>query len=212
MNTATDQGLAAGRVCAEVQTKSQAEEARMRIIGFIGAAALSACMSGTAPAPAPAPAASPVAAPTTQAEAPEMTAPVDLSTPEAVAFSMMRAMYQGDQSMIDAIFLDSATLRRVTADGEVRPDGLQGWRDWVGTLEEGDAYEELFGVTSNTFGNLATVWAPFMISVKGELVGCGVNQLTLARVDGDWRAIFVMDTHEPRDTCGDFKARYLAAN
>lgn len=180
----------------------------MRIIGLIGAAALSACMSVAAPAPG----ADGAPVPTTQAEAPAMTAPVDLSSPEAAAFSMMRAMYQGDQSMIDAIFLDSATLRRVTADGEVRPDGLQGWRDWVGTLEEGEAYEELFGVTSNTFGNLATVWAPFVISVKGELVGCGVNQLTLARVEGEWRAIFVMDTHEPRETCGDFKARYLAAN
>jgi len=142
----------------------------------------------------------------------DMLAPIDLSTPEAAAYSMMRAMYQGDAEMVDQVFLDGAALRRVRDDGEVRPDGLQRWRDWVGTLEIGQAHEELFGVRTEQFGTLATVWAPFEVSVDGALVGCGVNTLTLARVDGDWRVIFGMDTGEPADTCPGFKTRYLAAN
>ena len=171
----------------------------MRAIGGMILMAVSACASGADPIPIP------------SNEAPEMTAPIDLSPPEATVYSMMRAMYQGDTDMVDQAFLDTATLRRVTIEGEVRPDGLQRWRDWVGTLDQGDAYEELFAVRSEQFGPLASVWAPFVIRYQGELIGCGVNQLTLAQVEGDWRVVFAMDTSEPKETCGEFKARFLAA-
>ncbi len=142
----------------------------------------------------------------------QMLAPMDLSTPEEAVYSMMRAMYQGDAEMVDRVFHETATLRRVTWEAELRPDGLQRWRDWVGSLAVGDAHEELFSVTSEQHGPLATVWAPFVITYQGERVGCGVNTLTLARFDQDWRVIFGMDTSEPRDTCGDFETRYRAQN
>lgn len=141
----------------------------------------------------------------------QMLTPIDLSTPEMTAYSMMRAMYQGDADLVDQVFTSDAQLRRVTSEGELRPDGLQRWRDWVGTLEVGDAHEELFGVTSETFGNLATVWAPFTITFKGEMVGCGINQLTLAKIDENWRVVFGMDTQAPKDSCDTFKADYLAS-
>lgn len=141
----------------------------------------------------------------------EMLAPMDLSTPEAAVYSMMRAMYQGDAAMVDQVFHDTATLRRVTFDGELRPDGLQRWRDWVATLEVGDAHEELFAVTSQQHGKLATVWAPFVISVNGARVGCGVNTMVLTETETGWRVIFGMDTSEPAEMCDGFRARYRAA-
>lgn len=138
----------------------------------------------------------------------EMLASIDLSTPEAAVFSMMRAMYQGDAEMVDQIFLDTASLRRITYEGEIRPDGLQNWRNWVGTLDVGAAHERLFGVESQQFGKLATVWAPFTIHLNGDLVGCGVNTMTLTEQDGAWRVIYGMDTNMPKDTCDDFQAQY----
>lgn len=173
----------------------------MRPALFVFSLALVSCAHA---APSPGPASAPMSDP--------MMAPIDLSTPEAAVASMMRAMYQGDAEMVDQVFLDGAQLRRVRSDGEVRPDGLQGWRDWVGTLAPGQAHEELFAVTSERFGPLATVWAPFTVSVDGALVGCGINTLTLARTDDAWRIVFGMDTGEPADTCGDFKSRYLGDN
>lgn len=158
---------------------------------------LTACASGAAADP--------------QTTYPEMLQPIDLSTPQAATHSMMRAMYQADADMVDQVFTEGAQLRRVTAEGEIRPDGLQRWRDWVGSLQQGDAYEELFALSSEQLGPLATVWAPFLVTYQGDLVGCGVNQLTLAKTDGEWRVVFAMDTSEPKDTCGDFKARYLAS-
>lgn len=138
----------------------------------------------------------------------DMLAPIDLSSPEATAYSMMRAMYQGDADMVDQVFAPDAQLRRVSDQGDLRPDGLQRWRDWVGTLSVGDAHETLFDVDTQRFGRLATVWAPFTITVKGDLVGCGVNQFTMADTDGDWHIIFGMDTNAASDTCEDFQAKY----
>lgn len=140
----------------------------------------------------------------------DMLAPIDLSTPEATAFSMMRAMYQGDAGMVDQVFADGATLRRVTTEGDLRPDGLERWRDWVGALETGAAYEVLFGVETTLYGNLAAVWAPFTISLNGDLVGCGVNQLTMARQGESWRIVFGMDTNAQKETCDTFKQTYLS--
>ena len=140
----------------------------------------------------------------------EMLAPIDLSTPEAAVYSMMRAMYQGDAEMVDQIFLESALLRRVTSDGEIRPDGFQRWRSWVATLEVGAAHERLYNVRSEQYGKLATVWAPFTIEVNGELAGCGVNTMTLTEQDGAWRVIYGMDTNAPKETCETFEAEHIS--
>ena len=132
---------------------------------------------------------------------------LDLSTPEATARSMMLAMFRGDADMVDRIFLEDATLRRASAEG-VQPDGLKRWRDWVGSQEIGDANEQLFGVEVQAFGRLASVWAPFVITYKGELAGCGVNQMTMANVSGEWRIVSAMDTQADKDDCGEFQAAY----
>ena len=147
---------------------------------------------------------------TSQAQAPDqMLDPVDLSNPEAAVYSLMRGMYQASPDMIDQVMLDDAFFRRVTGDGQVRPDGLSAWRDWVRSLEVGAAHEELFNVRSDEFGKMATVWAPFVLTLNGEIVNCGVNTMTLARVDGDWQIVFGMDTPAPRETCATFKADYI---
>ncbi|MEO0466294.1 MAG: hypothetical protein AAF216_07105 [Pseudomonadota bacterium] len=166
----------------------------VRLASMIAALCLGACAYGSA----------------SVAEPLDMTAPIDLSTPEAAVYSMIRAMYQGDGEMVDQIFLPGAELRRVSADGEVRPDAFQRWRDWVAGLEVGHAHEELFDVTTEEFGHLATVWAPFVISVGGELAGCGVNTLTLTKVDGDWRVIFAMDSQAPEGTCEELRKAHAA--
>jgi len=94
----------------------------------------------------------------------------------------------------------------------VEPDGLKRWRDWVGTLEVGRANEELFALEVEQYGKLATVWAPFVIHFDGKLVGCGVNQLSMAQVDGNWRVVSGMDTPAPKDSCETFREAYTEEN
>ena len=138
------------------------------------------------------------------------SAPLDLSSPQGTAYTMMMAMYRGDAEIVDKVFIEGATLRRVKADGAVEPDGLKRWRDWVGTLEVGQAHEEIFGLDVQRFGALAAVWAPFVIKYEGKIVGCGVNHLSMASTNGEWRIVSGMDTPAPKDSCTKFKENYMA--
>jgi len=152
-----------------------------------------------------------------QSAAPQYPAPdyasaaIDLSTPQGTAYSMMMAMYRGDADMVDQVFAEEGRLSRIKSDGTIEADGLKRWRDWVGTLEVGQAHEELFGLKVEQFERLATVWAPFVIHYDGKLVGCGVNQLSMAKINKEWRVVSGMDTPAPKGSCETFKETYLKA-
>jgi len=150
-------------------------------------------------------------APTSTSAPDYATAPLDLSSPQATAYSMMIAMYRGDAEMVDAVFADGGTLRRVSADGTVTGDARQAWRDRVSTFEVGQVNEEIFNLKVEQFKNLATVWAPFVIRVNGEIAGCGVNHLAMVRDDESWRVSTGMDTQAPKESCAAFKAKILSS-
>ncbi len=137
------------------------------------------------------------------------TADIDMTTPEGTAYAMMIAMYRGDTELVDRVFLENGDLTRVKADGTVKYGGRKGWQDWVGALKVGQANEELFAIRTEQFGNLATVWAPFVISFNDKIVGCGVNQLSMAKSDGEWRIISGVDVQAPRDECSAFQKSYI---
>jgi hypothetical protein len=137
------------------------------------------------------------------------TAPLDLSTPEATAYSMMIAMYRGDADMVDQVFAPDGVLRRLRPTGEIEADGLPKWRAWVDTLEVGQANETLFNLKVEQYDRLATVWAPFVIDYNGETVGCGVNQFTMAKMEtatGDegWRIVSGIDVQADKGECAGF--------
>jgi len=140
------------------------------------------------------------------------TAPLDLTSPSASAHAMMIAMYRGDSDMIDQIFVDGGTLNRAKADGQVQFDARENWQNWVASLDIGQAHEEIFDLRVEEYGNLATVWAPFVITVNQNIAGCGINQLTMINQgtgnDPKWRIVTVIDTQAPKETCTTFKQTY----
>ncbi|MEM6650805.1 MAG: hypothetical protein AAF603_11210 [Pseudomonadota bacterium] len=147
--------------------------------------------------------------PMSGSESSDMSLPLNLSTPEEAVLSLFRAMYLGDSSLIDEIYLEDAQFRRVTASGEVKSNWLEDWRNWVGEQNEGDAVEEIFALQTQEFGHLAAVWAPFVLTYKGKITNCGVNQFTLVKAENQWRIIFGIDTAASPDTdCATFKEEY----
>ena len=136
------------------------------------------------------------------------TAEPDLSTPEGTAYAMMMAMYRGNTDLIDRVFHPEGDLHRVRSDGSVQIGGRARWQEWVGTLETGYANEELFSIEVEEYGDLATVWAPFVISVDDKIVGCGVNQLSMAKSNNEWRIVSGMDIQAPKEDCAEFKQTY----
>ena len=101
---------------------------------------------------------------------------------QAVVYALFDAMRAGDGAAVRALVVPDARLDRLRKDGTLHQGNFEAWASWVDQQAAGDADEQIFGVrTLSVSPELATVWAPFTVTYKGELVGCGVNQFTLAK-------------------------------
>ncbi|MBO6504713.1 MAG: nuclear transport factor 2 family protein [Kordiimonadaceae bacterium] len=116
------------------------------------------------------------------------------SEAEQVVEKLFDAMRAGDGAAIRAMVVDDARLDRLQPDGALRQGTFDRWINWVDQQAEGDADEQIFGVeVLSKSAELATVWAPFTIRYKGDLVGCGVNQFTLGKTADGWRILYGID-------------------
>ncbi len=129
-------------------------------------------------------------------------------TPEDVVVKLFDAMRAGDGEALRAFVVADARLDRLLPDGSLRQGPFERWISWVDTQEQGDADEKIFGVeTLSMSPELATVWAPFTITYKGDLVGCGVNQFTLAKTGEGWRVVYGVDMPSEAD-CETFPDQF----
>jgi hypothetical protein len=136
-----------------------------------------------------------------------LSAPSIAQTPEDVVNQLFDAMRAGDGAAIRALVQEGAPLQRLKADGTLKSGSFEKWAAWVDTLEAGDADEQVFDVETFYGGpGFATVSAPFVIYLKGELKGCGVNQFTMVETNEGWRIVHGMDVPHAGD-CVSFRER-----
>lgn len=139
-----------------------------------------------------------------------MSAPAFAQTPEDVVNQLFDAMRDSDGAAIRALVQPGAPLQRLKADGMLMDGSFEKWAAWVDTLEAGAADEHIFGVETFYGGpGFATVSAPFVIYLRGDLVGCGVNQFTLAKTTDGWRIVHGMDVQHQGD-CTTYRAGVMA--
>lgn len=132
------------------------------------------------------------------------------STPEEAVTQLFDGMRAGDGDAIRSLVLELARLDRRQPDGSIRQGTFERWAAWVDTLEPGVADEQIFAVkTQSVSPELATVWAPFVVSLNGEVKGCGVNQFMLAMTQDGWRILYGIDMPTEED-CAKFRARLEA--
>jgi len=125
--------------------------------------------------------------------------------PVSLVSNLFDAMRAGDGDAIRAMVLPGAKLDRLKKDGAIHQGTFEKWATWVDTLEPGQADEQIFGVKLlQASDDLATVWAPFQVSFDGEMVGCGVNQFTMARSEGRWKILYGIDQPTGED-CTKFR-------
>ncbi|MEO1476531.1 MAG: hypothetical protein AAFS13_09130 [Pseudomonadota bacterium] len=134
------------------------------------------------------------------------TAWAQVTSPEATVRALFDAMRAGNGDSVRALVRDGAPLQRATPDG-VRDITFEDWASWIDTLEPSQADEQIFSVEVKIFGILASVWAPFVISLNGEVAGCGVNHFLLAEEAAGWIVIHGADTPYDGD-CGAFRSAY----
>lgn len=128
--------------------------------------------------------------------------------PTDVVTKLFDAMRAGDGDGIRALVVPDARLDRLKKDGTIHQGTFEKWAAWVDTLSPGQADEQVFGVqVLQASDDLATVWAPFQVSFDGEMVGCGVNQFTLAHEASGWRILYGIDQPTGED-CIKFREKF----
>lgn len=64
--------------------------------------------------------------------------------------------------------------------------------------------EELHSYSINMDGEMANVWTPYSLFVNDQFRHCGVNSFQLAKQEGDWKIIYLVDTRR-REGCDERK-------
>lgn len=81
---------------------------------------------------------------------------------------------------------------RVTAVGTLR-SGFSGvrqstWTDYAARMKPGNEFtERVTDPLIKIDGDVALVWAPFTIAIKGKVTACGVDHFDLVREGGAWK-------------------------
>ena len=75
-------------------------------------------------------------------------------------------------------------------------DHLGRWASGTSATDEAMHYETIL-----ISGDMAQVWGPYRFTVNGETTHCGVNSLSLARRNGEWKVGNTSFTMVPPDQC-----------
>jgi putative lumazine-binding protein len=82
---------------------------------------------------------------------------------------------------------------RVTAVGTLRSGtGLrqESWTQFAARLKPGEGFSEsIFDPAIEIDGDIAMVWAPFVVRVDGKVSNCGVDHFDLVRSNGAWKVM-----------------------
>jgi hypothetical protein len=94
----------------------------------------------------------------------------------------------------------AAMLRQVHPDGRVTASGMRGdgtanlrqqsWTQFAARITPGTAFSErIFDPAIDIDGDIAMVWAPFVVTVGGKVSNCGIDHFDLVREKGVWKVM-----------------------
>jgi hypothetical protein len=125
--------------------------------------------------------------------------------PPAQALPPPAAEEQAVLAPIDALFAaleagdSAAVLRVVYPDGRVTAVGTlrsgtglrqESWTQFAARLKPGEGFSEsIFDPAIEIDGDIAMVWAPFVVRVDGKVSNCGVDHFDLVRANGAWKVM-----------------------
>jgi ketosteroid isomerase-like protein len=93
----------------------------------------------------------------------------------------------------------AAMLRLVYPDGRVTANGTlasgkglrrQSWAEFASQLKPGEGWRETISDPAiEVDGDVAMVWAPFVVQVGGKVSNCGFDHFDLVRENGSWKVM-----------------------
>jgi hypothetical protein len=123
----------------------------------------------------------------------------------ATAQAFFDGFEKGDVGAMRATLLPNATLMSLTT----RPAGeialrRFGFEETFGAKPPAGAREWMWSPVIIRRGALATVSAPYELTVNGKTVHCGLDVFTLAKTEGAWKIASISWTAEP-DACPELR-------
>jgi len=106
--------------------------------------------------------------------------------------SLFDAMRDHDKNKILAQFTEEAMLQRVTKNNEIKQTKINDFASSVGESKN-KLDEQLFNISYNVEGNLASVWTPFVFYLNGKISHCGINSFQLIKQGEQWKIHYLID-------------------
>lgn len=112
--------------------------------------------------------------------------------------TMFDGMRAGDSSMVHSVFTDNALMQTVlrNGQGEVRlqTGSLENFLRSVGTPHDKVYDEKILSYEIKIDGDMASAWTPYEFYFGEDFSHRGVNSFQLAKLDGKWKVIYIVDT------------------
>ncbi|ASZ13973.1 nuclear transport factor 2 family protein [Chitinophaga pendula] len=111
---------------------------------------------------------------------------------------MFTGMRNGDSSMVKDVFTEEAVLQSIATDAagktKVRTTPIAAFVKAVGTPHTDVWDEQIIFDKISIDDQLAAVWTPYNFYLGNKFSHCGVNSFQLAKVNGKWKIVYLIDT------------------
>lgn len=106
------------------------------------------------------------------------------------------------ETVSDGVILQ--TISRLNSGGnEVRTEAFSTFlRSITGIPDSVKFREVLFDYKIRIDGPMANAWTPYEFWINEQFSHCGVNSFQLAKLDGQWKIIYLIDTRRTEDCDG----------
>lgn len=122
---------------------------------------------------------------------------------ESVIANMFDGMREGDSSKVAGVFAEKVQMysASIQEDGSTKLTEGASTRflTAVGTPHDKVWDERISHLHIQIDGPLANAWMNYSFYLDGTFSHCGVNAMTLVRLDGTWKIVYLIDTRRRTD-------------
>lgn len=122
---------------------------------------------------------------------------------KAVIDRFFEGIYQGDSSMIRTTLAPSVRLLGVSKSGDLIVDSVGEFLEAIaGSKGPGVLQEKLWNYDIRVDEPIASAVTDYTFFVEGRVTHCGTNAFQLAKLDGGWKIVQIIDTRR-KEGCRD---------
>lgn len=107
-------------------------------------------------------------------------------------------MKNSDTVLLKTCFTETAVLQTFGRSKEgkaiVSTQTVSDFAKMVASIPAGAADEQIVFKDLKIDGAMAAVWTPFKLYFNGKFYSCGVNSFQVARLNGEWKIQYILDT------------------